>query len=300
MSITVASHNGLFAELAAKARAYGQLAKVRLNLTVVFSSVFGYLLAAGSAFEWGLMFLLGLGGFLVTASANSINQLLEFEYDRLMKRTKIRPLCTNELSKAEAILFAGITGIAGLSIIAFYFNSLAACAAAISLFSYAFVYTPLKRFSPAAVFVGAIPGALPPVIGWLAFTNQMGFEAYVLFAIQFLWQFPHFWAIGWIGYDDYKKAGFKLLPTSYDGRNRSTATQIIIYIIALIPASIVPFYLGMVGYWALAAALLLGVFFLYKGAILFKNCDRQSAFNLMIASIIYLPLLQIIMLIDKL
>lgn len=279
---------------------YGVLVKFKLNLTVVFSALFGYLLASGMAFTAiGLMAIV-LGGFLVTASANALNQIMEVEYDKLMKRTKDRPLAANRMHPSEAFLVAGITGVGGLLILWYFFNPLTALLGAISLISYAFLYTPLKRMSTIAVFVGAIPGALPPAIGWVAYTGTFGLEAHLLFSIQFLWQFPHFWAIGWLGYDDYKKAGFKLLPVDIDGRNIETARQIIIYIVGLIGVGFLPYLFGVVGEIALVVTTVLGVYFLIQGFRLYKNLDNPSALKVMYGSLFYLPLVQIVMVLDKL
>lgn len=282
-----------------KAKDYAVLVKVTLNLTVVFSAVFGYLLASGMNFTGVGVVAIMMGGFLVTSSANALNQIFEKDYDRLMKRTANRPLATGRMHPSEAFLIAGISGVAGLLILWYFFNPTTALLGAISLISYAFIYTPLKRYSTVAVFVGAIPGALPPAIGWVAFTGSITMEAHMLFAIQFLWQFPHFWAIGWLGYEDYKKAGFKLLRIDIDGRNRQTAMQIIVYIVGLMFVAVMPFIMGLTGKIALVVSLVLGMYFLYQAVVLYKKCDNPSALKVMYASLFYLPLMQIIMIIDK-
>jgi len=269
-----------------KAKDYAVLVKVTLNLTVVFSALFGYLLASGMSFTGVGVFAIMMGGFLVSSSANALNQIFEKDYDRLMKRTANRPLATGRMHPSEAFLVAGISGVSGLLILWYFFNPTAALLGAIS-------------FSTIAVLVGAIPGALPPAIGWVAFTGTMSIEAHMLFAIQFMWQFPHFWAIGWLGYEDYKKAGFKLLRIDIDGRNRKTAMQIIVYIIGLMFVAVMPYIMGLTGTIALIASIILGVYFLYHAVILYKKCDNPSALKVMYASIIYLPLMQIIMVIDK-
>ncbi len=287
--------------LKSKLSDYAVLVKFRLNLTVVFSAVIGYLFAVGiGGINWVDIFLLSLGGFLVTGSSNAINQILEKDYDRLMKRTKDRPLAreNNRMSMPEAVLVAGMTGVIGLSILGFCFNEMTALLGALALLSYAFVYTPLKRISPIAVFVGAIPGALPPTIGWVSAGGDLNMVAYVLFAIQFLWQFPHFWAIGWLGYDDYKKAGYKLLP-SREGKGKSVAVQIILYTIILIVVSLFPVMMGLVGTISLIASLLAGLMMLYYGVKLFKDQNDKAALKLMFASIVYLPVMQICMVLDK-
>ncbi|MEZ4886466.1 MAG: heme o synthase [Chitinophagales bacterium] len=293
-----ATSNQYIAFLKSKISDYSILVKVRLNLTVVFSAIIGYLLAVGGNFLFIDLFFLGLAGFLVTGSANAINQIIEKDYDKLMVRTANRPLAANRMSVVEALLVAGFFGITGLLILGFLFNTTAALIGAISLFSYAFVYTPLKRVSPIAVLVGAIPGALPPVIGWVAANSLWSYEASVLFSIQFLWQFPHFWAIGWLGAEEYEKAGYKLLPS--DGRNKYTAVQIILYIVTLIVVSFAPYAIGLISIVSIIAAIVLGTMFLYYGYNLYKECDNKAALKLMFASIVYLPVLQTVMVLDRL
>lgn len=285
----------------AKLQDYEQLIKFRLNLTVVFSAAFGYMMAVGSAVDFIALLMLSVGGFLVTSSANAINQIIEKDYDKQMKRTAQRPLATDRMDLTEAVLIAGLSGIFGIIILWYFLNPLTALLGAISLIAYAFVYTPLKRYSTLAVFVGAIPGALPVLIGWIGATGSEGMNiiAFSLFSLQFLWQFPHFWSIGWLGYDDYKNAGFKLLPTKVDGRNRNTAMQVIIYTVAMILVSVLPFVFQLSGAVYLAVALVLGLFFLYRGIQLFVKCDNKAAKNVMFASLIYLPVVQIIMVLDK-
>lgn len=291
------THNGL-AIAKNKWSDYSILMKYRLNLTVVFSSVVGYVLAVGSGATFLDLFLLGLSGFLITGSANAINQILEKEYDKLMKRTKNRPLAAGRMNVPEAALVAGLTGVIGVGILGYAFNELAALIGALSLLIYAFVYTPLKRISPIAVFAGAIPGALPPLIGWVAATSILGYEAWVLFAIQFLWQFPHFWAIGWLGAEEYKKAGYKLMP-SEKGRSKETAIWSILYIVVLLPVSILPILLNMVTWVSGAVAIIGGLGFLYAGIRLYQQCTEKAALHLMLASITYLPIVQLTMALDK-
>lgn len=285
--------------IALKLRDYGILTKVRLNLTVVFSAVIGYLSAMGKNTTVFDLFLLAVAGFAVTGSANAINQLLEKDFDKLMKRTADRPLAAGRMGSTEAVLVAGILGVSGLLMLWYCFNDMAALVGALSLLSYAFIYTPLKRIHPIAVFVGAFPGALPPVIGWVAATSLFGYEALVLFCIQFLWQFPHFWAIGWLGAEEYEKAGFNLYPTTND-RNKFTALQIIVYIVGLMTVSLLPYMLQMVSLVYVVVAVLLGLFFIYFGLQLFRHCNNKAALQLMFSSIIYLPLLQITMVLDRL
>ena len=198
--------------LALKLKSYYELLKVRLSFLVAFSSGFGYVLGSHGTFNWGAFIAFCFGGFLVSGGAITINQVLEIEYDKVMKRTMDRPLPTNRVGKAEASVYAGLLLVVGFSLLLIYTNVLTVLISMLSMLLYSFVYTPLKRVGPIAVFVGAIPGALPPLLGWVAATGQITYEAMIIFGIQFIWQFPHFWAIAWLADDDYKKAGFKLLP----------------------------------------------------------------------------------------
>ncbi len=296
--ISLDTQPGSLGMLQAKLRDYGVLMKFKLNLTVVFGAVMGFLLATGTGFDWVLLLTLAVAGFLVTGSSNAINQILEKEYDALMKRTMSRPLVTKRMGVPEAVLVAGISGVVGLAVLALVFNPLSAFLGALALLSYAFIYTPLKRFSPIAVFVGAIPGAIPPVIGWVAVTGEIGIVGYLLFAIQFLWQFPHFWAIGWIGFDDYQKAGYKLLPTA-DGKGKRTAFQIIVYTLFLLLISTLPYVFGISGVVSLIVFILGGLMMLYYGLRLFRECTDKAALRVMLASITYLPIVQIFMVLDR-
>ncbi len=298
IAVLKTSIQSMIIALQAKCNDYAQLVKVRLNLTVVFSAVIGYLLAAGSFADWWSIFCIGLAGFLITGAANAINQILEKEFDALMKRTKNRPLAAGRMEVGEAVLIVGVFAVVGIALLAWQFNTLAAVVGAISMLIYGFIYTPLKRISPIAILVGAIPGALPPLIGWLAYAGMFTYEAYLLFGIQFLWQFPHFWAIGWLGAEEYDKAGFKLMPTP-ETKNRAMALQIIFYIVILLIVSLLPTALGMLGNISGVTAFVLGLFFLYYGWNLLQKCDNKAALKLMFASIIYLPVLQIMMVIDK-
>ncbi len=264
---------------------YLALAKNKLNLIVTFTAVVGFVLAGGA--QPGDVLWLFLGGYLVTACANTLNQIIEKDFDALMKRTQNRPMPTGRVTTTEALLFAGITGILGLLILYVVFHITAAFFGALSIFSYAFIYTPLKRISPMAVLVGAIPGALPPLIGYVAATNQLSVEALVLFAIQFLWQFPHFWAIGWLGFDDYKKAGYKLLPR--DEKEKSVPQQSIITIAVLFALSFVPYSLGMTGIIGTVICLLAAIGYAIPAIQLLKTLDNKDARNLLLASFAYLP-----------
>ncbi len=281
--------------IAAKLRDYYILVKFRLSFIVVFSSGIGYLFAGGNQSEF-LLFL--LGGFLVTAASNALNQVIESDTDKLMSRTADRPLAAVRMQTTEAILAAGIFALGGIGILWFFFNPVTALLGALSLISYAFVYTPMKKISPVAVFIGAFPGAVPPVIGWAAATGHITETAMLLFAIQFLWQFPHFWAIAWVSFDDYAKAGFYLLPSA-SGKTRASASHIAIYSLILIPISILPFAMQITGIVSTIIILIAGLLFLLQAIKLYKTCDTKDARTLMFASFLYLPLVFVSLLVDK-
>ncbi len=290
--------NPLTTLIRAKLADYSQLVKLRLAGTVVFSSVITFAIANYGHVDLGYLMLLFLGGFLVTGSANALNEVFEKDLDKLMKRTENRPLATGRMSSTEAILAAGIMGVAGILILGYFFNYLSAFLGAVSLFSYAFIYTPMKRLSPIAVFIGAIPGAMPPLIGWVAATGEISVIGLSITMMQFLWQFPHFWSIAWVGEADYKKAGFKLLP-SEGGKDKFTALQNIIYISVLIPVSLIPVMMGWVHWIGGAVILLAGVMFMLQAAQLFRTCEDADARKLMFVSIIYLPVVLMAMLIGR-
>jgi protoheme IX farnesyltransferase len=281
-----------------KLKAYFQLLKFRLSITVAFSSAIGFLLGV-QELDWGRALLVMLGGLAVTGSANTINQIHERDLDKLMKRTAKRPLPMGVLSIAEAWVFAIILGVAGLGLLAYYFNLLTAALAFTSLVLYGFIYTPLKTISPICVFVGAIPGGMPPLIGWVAATGILGVEAWVLFGIQFMWQFPHFWAIAWVLDEDYKRAGFKMLPTP-GGKDLRTAFQIMTYTLLLIPLSLLPLQFGMTGKVSAMIAVVCGVLFLMQTFYLMRTCSKKAAMNIMFGSFLYLPIVQIALVFDKL
>jgi len=278
---------------------FKQLAKVGLSLSVVFSSVAGYLLAV-DIINYQTLFLLSLGGFLMVAASNAFNQVIEKDTDSLMKRTMNRPLPTGRMTKTTAIIFAITSTIVGLGIL-YGINPKSALFGAISIFLYTCAYTPLKPVSPLAVFVGAIPGAIPFMLGWVAATNQFGIEAGFLFMIQFFWQFPHFWSIGWLQFEEYKKAGFIMLPM--DKKDQSATKQIIFYTVIMILVSISPvfkltgaFYIHPITAIIIA---LLGLSMLYYGVLLHKKQTNIEARKLMLSSVIYITMIQIIYVIDK-
>ncbi len=279
-----------------KLAAYGQLMKFRLSMLVAFSSVFGFILASHSV-DISSLVLLGVGGMLLSGGATTVNQIKEKSYDALMKRTENRPLPLSVVSDMEAVMLAFFSTLAGFMLIA-QFNLFAAVLSIVSSILYCFVYTPLKRVGPVAVFVGAVPGALPPLIGWVAATGTITVEALIIFGIQFIWQFPHFWAIAWVSDEDYKKAGFKLLP--FGGKkDLNTAIQIMTYTMLLIPLGLLPAKMGITGINSAVVATLCGVLFFGQTFRLMKDGSRKSALRIMFGSFIYLPVVQIAFLLDK-
>lgn len=281
----------------AKARAYGELLKFRLSFLVAFSCAFGYVLASAHI-NWLSLVMIFLGGFLLSGSSVIINQIIEKDLDCLMSRTMNRPLPTQRVSVNEAITEAVVCMAVGISILLIYSNVLTTSLAIVSMILYGFVYTPLKRVGPVAVFVGAIPGALPPLLGWTAATGSISHEALIIFGIQFIWQFPHFWAIAWVADEDYKKAGFKLLPSGGQ-KDLNTAIQIMIYTMFLIPMGLLPATFGITGINSAIVATFCGVIFFALTFSLMKSGDRRSALKIMFGSFLYLPIVQIAYLLDK-
>lgn len=283
-----------------KAKQFGILLKFRLSALVVFSGAFGYFLAPSQgATNWLAFAAFALGSFLITGAANTINQIIEKDTDKLMNRTANRPLPTSKLSVPEATAFAILLGLIGTVLIASSTNVFAASLSLFSLILYGFVYTPLKPKTPFAVLVGAFPGALPPLIGWVAMTGNISVEAMAVFSIQFIWQFPHFWAIAWVADEDYSRAGFKLLPSA-GGKNFNSAFQIMIYTMFLIPLGLLPARFGVVGIGAGIVATICAILFLFQTFYLLREGSVKSAKMLMFGSFFYLPIVQIAYLIDKL
>lgn len=280
-----------------KARAFWELLKFRLSLLVSFSCAFGYVLAS-EQINWGVLVMLFIGGFLVSGASVVVNQIIEKDLDKLMSRTQHRPLPTGRLTLNEAVTFCVLCLAAGLTILVVFTNPLTTVLSVVSMVLYSFVYTPLKRVGPIAVLVGAIPGALPPLLGWTAATGSISHEAMIIFGIQFIWQFPHFWAIAWVADEDYKKAGFKLLPSG-GKKDLNTAIQIMIYTLFLIPLGLLPATFGITGINSAIAVSICGVLFLAQTFSLMKSGDRRSALKIMFGSFIYLPVVQIAYLLDK-
>lgn len=279
-----------------------EITKARLSISVVVSTIAGYLLGFNESqpFQWLVLVLLIVGGYCMVGASNVFNQIIEIELDAKMDRTKNRPLPSGSISKQKAFILGCVLTVLGL-IILYNVNPKTAMFGAISIFMYVSLYTPLKTVTPLSVFVGAFPGAIPFMLGWVAATGYFGIEAGTLFIIQFFWQFPHFWAIGWFLYDDYKKAGFFMLPTGE--RDKKTALQTILYTIWMILASVIPAF-GFTGdlFLSKVAAvivLLLGLWMLFYAVQLHKKMDAQAARKLMIVSVSYISLLQIVYVIDK-
>lgn len=274
-----------------------ELTKFRLSSLVSFSAIFGYILAADKIDIVSLI-VLAVSGYMVTGSSVINNQILEVEYDKKMERTKNRPIPTNRISSFNALIVSFVLMTLGLLLMSLYLNYLTAFISLISLLIYTFIYTPLKRVGPIAVFVGAIPGALPPLIGWVAFSNMISLEAFIIFSIQFIWQFPHFWAIAWLCDEDYKKVGFKLLPNR-GKKNLNTALNIMTYTLFLIPLGLLPTIFGITGIISGTIAVVCAILFLIQTFKLIKDYSRKSALKIMFGSFIYLPIVQISYILDK-
>ena len=289
--------------IGSKIRDYLKLIKPSLSIMVVFSSVLAYLLVPDIESIYvnplQMTILLAIGGLLVTGSANTINQIVEKDTDAMMRRTASRPVASGRMSATEAWAFAIVTGAVGIFMLGYFFNWTSAGLAAFSLFLYAFVYTPLKKVNAVAVLVGAFPGALPCLIGWAAGDERIGTGGWVLFILQFLWQFPHFWAICWIAYKDYSTAGFKLLP-SEKGPTKFTALQTVIYSLLLIPIGVVPYLIGMSGMTSLVIVTIANLFMVGQCVRLYWQMDVKAARRVMFSSYIYLPVVLFALLGDKL
>ena len=282
-----------------KVRDFGELVKFKLNLTVVFSAVMAYLIASTGAVNWISVSILSFGGFFVAGAANALNQVLERDFDKLMKRTADRPIAAGRMTVSEGVLIAGLLGIIGLMLLAL-FNPWASFFGMMALLSYAFLYTPMKRISPAAIAVGAFPGALPMLIGCVAFQHELTSLALALFALQFFWQFPHFGAISWLGFEDYQKAGFKFVAVKNGERDKTIGIQGFLYALCLVPVGWLPWYAGYTGISSAIFLTVLALIYAWYGWNLHQKNDRKSAMQLMFSSFFYLPLALIALLIDKL
>lgn len=275
------------------------LVKYRLTLTVVITAILPYLVVSQGAFKWPVLLLLGIGGYLVAGAANALNQILEREYDRNMTRTENRPLAAQRMNISEALVIAGfmmLIGIACLSII----HPLCGLLGMLSLITYSFIYTPMKRFNTLSVAVGAIPGALPVLIGTIAFEGAITPFGLLLFAFQFLWQFPHFWAIGWLSFDQYKRAGFKLLPEKNDKIDPSLGKNTLLYSLLFVNLVIVGWITGFYLMLPAVFILVLTLWYAWKSFRFYKDFDRVTARKLMFSSFMIMPLIFIILLISSL
>ena len=299
VSTKMDNENNRSVSFATKAKDYYQLIKFTLSFTVVFSCVVCYLLAPNvKVFDWGMIAILFLAGMLVTGSANAINQAVEKDTDAMMKRTGSRPVAAGRMSQQEAYTFAVIAGVVGVGMMWQFFNLSSALLSALSLFLYAFIYTPLKKINSIAVLVGALPGALPCLIGWVAGNDDFSLGGWIYFGIQFLWQFPHFWAIAWVAHEDYSKAGFKLLPAD-KGPTKFTAIQGIMYSVLMIPVGILPYYFGYTGFVSAVVVMVCNLFMVVQSIRLYQQMDVKSARRVMFSSYIYLPIVLLALLADK-
>jgi protoheme IX farnesyltransferase len=295
--VTVKQQSSL--NIAGKVKDYMMLIKFSLSFMVVFSAVISYLLAPKVVeFDWLHIMLLFIGGLLVTGSANAVNQIVEKDTDAMMMRTSKRPVASGRMQPAEAWAFAIITIAAGLFILGYFFNWLSAGLALFSWFVYAYMYTPLKKVSAVSVLLGAVPGALPCLIGWAAGQDELSAGGWVLFAIQFFWQFPHFWAIAWISHKDYSNAGFKLMP-SVEGPTKYSAIQSIIYSLVLIPVGMLPYLIGMSGMISFYIVLVANLMMLWLSIRLYREMEKKAARRVMFGSYIYLAVVLLALLMDK-
>ena len=315
-TVSVNSHSASYA-VASKVKDYFILIKFTLSFLVVFSCVVCYLLAPNIKFDFASILLLFIAGMLITGSANAINQTVEKDTDALMKRTADRPVAAGRMSVNEAWTFAIITGLAGLVIMWQWFNAASAILGLFSLFLYAFIYTPLKKVNSISVLVGAFPGALPCLIGWVAGTGFINpfahfqgtmasgeiatfsnYGGYILFAIQFIWQFPHFWAIAWLAHKDYQNAGFKLLPSN-EGPTKFTAMQTVIYSMLMVPVGMLPYYFNISGLLAFWILLVCNIWMVYVSIMLIVRMNAAAARKVMFSSYFYLMIVFLALLFDK-
>jgi len=287
--------------------------KFTLSFTVVFTCVICYQIAPNIlVFDWWNILILTFAGLCITGSANAINQAVEKDTDAQMKRTANRPVASGRMSQQNAYAFAIIAGMIGVGLMAYQFNTLSAVLSALSLFLYAFIYTPLKKINSIAVLVGAFPGAIPCLIGWIAATNEMSPLAsfivdgktysnaggYALFLIQFLWQFPHFWAIAWVSHTDYTKVGFKLLPAD-KGPTKFTALQAVMYAVLMVPIGFLPNYFRITGDWSMWVVLVANIFMVVQCVRLYQNMGVPAARRVMFSSYIYLPIVYLALMANK-
>lgn len=279
-----------------------EITKARLAASVVFSSIAGFMLGLTNlqSFDWSVLVKLAIGGYCMVGASNAFNQVIEKELDALMERTKNRPVPAKRMSETSALTIAFLLTIVGIFLL-YSINAKSAMFGSVSIFIYTCIYTPLKTITPLSVFVGAFPGAIPFMLGWVAATNNFGIEAGTLFLIQFFWQFPHFWAIGWFLYHDYEKAGFFMLPSGK--KDKATALQIIMYTVWLIFISLIP-ALGFTGKlyitkYSAVIVFMLGLWMLFYAVKLYKTRTSESAKTLMLVSVSYITVLQLVYILDK-
>ena len=283
-----------------KIKDYSEFLKLRLASLVVLSSVICYALATDE-FNLTIMVALILGGTFLTGASNGFNEIIEKDLDALMDRTKGRPLPTSKMTVTEAWIAASVFGTIGIGILWLMINPMCGILGLLALFLYAVVYTPMKQKTPFAVFVGAFPGSIPPMLGCVAATEGFGqitLLSLLMFAVQFIWQFPHFWAIAWRVHEDYLKAGFKMLPSA-GGRDKGTAFQIVVYTIGLIPVSLLPTFFGYTGTISAIVAVIAGMIFTKQAIDLYRSLSSEDAKKLMFGSFVYLPVVQLAYLLDK-
>jgi protoheme IX farnesyltransferase len=278
---------------------YVQLTKPRLSALVVFSAATGFVIATSGEFEMATLLWLMLGGYLVTGASNGINQVIEKDLDKLMERTMNRPVPSGRLSAQSAFIASLLMGVIGVSILWIKMNALCGVLSLLSMILYTVIYTPAKRVTPFAVLIGAFPGAFPPMLGWIAARNTIGMEAVLLYAVQFIWQFPHFWSIAWILHDDYLRAGFRMLPSA-GGRNSSSAFQTLVYTACLIPMSFLPQAFHIAGWVTTISLLVCGGIFTWQSIGLYRTLEMKAAHRLMFGSFLYLPAVQLSWMIEKL
>ena len=288
--------------LASKVKDYFQLIKFTLSFMVVFSTVVSFLIAPYDQIYTRptllSVLLLFTAGMLITGSANAINQAFEKDTDAMMMRTAKRPVASGRMSVTEAYVFAAITGFLGVAMMWYFFNLQSAMIGLFSSFLYGFIYTPLKKVNSIAVLVGAIPGALPCLIGWVAATDDFSAGGWILFGIQFIWQFPHFWAIAWLAHGDYTKAGFKLLPAD-KGPTKFTAVQTVMYSVMMIPVGVLPYVFGISGITSLWILLACNLWMVYVSIMLYVKMDAASARKVMFSSYFYLMIVFLSLYADK-
>jgi heme o synthase len=277
---------------------FSLLVKFRLSMLVLFSAVMSYAIVAGGDLSWSVL-LLVVGGFLVTGAANTLNQVLERDYDLQMNRTANRPIAAGRMSVSSAVLLAGFMTLIGGAMLSF-FNPLTGVLGMLSLISYAFIYTPLKRVTPLAVIVGAIPGALPNVIGTVAFEGELSMYALMLFCMQFLWQMPHFWAVAWLADEDYKRAGFNLLPSQSGLCDASVGKISALFCVGLMVLTVWAGWIGLTGWVATSVLFVLNAYWTYLCWQLGESCSREAARKQMFMSFFHLPITLIVLLLDKL